>query len=83
MIQKPTAERVLSRALETGGDFAEIYLEDTRSNALVLLNGDIERANSSHRHGAGIRVYRDLFSVYVQTTETDEAHLLEAAARAA
>ena len=34
MVTKERAQAVLSAALETGGDFSEIFLEDTESNTL-------------------------------------------------
>ena len=54
MISKAVAERALARAVRTGGDFAEIFLEDTSSNALELVNGAIDSAATGRRHGAEV-----------------------------
>ena len=70
MILKSTAEQVLAAALRTGGDFAEIYCEDRRSGAMGLVDGHVEAASTVRRHGAGIRVFRGLNSVYVHTNDT-------------
>jgi len=83
LITKKTAEQVLSAALKTGGDFAEIFLEDRRSGALSLVDGHIEDAVNSRRHGAGIRIYQGLNSVYVHTNDTSLSGLLSAASKAA
>jgi len=73
----------LDAALATGGDFAEIFLEDTRTHALQLLGGHVETVNSNRAHGAGVRVFSGLNAVYAYTNDTDEAGLLRCAAQAA
>ena len=65
MLTQETASAVLSAALRTGGDFAEIFLEDRRNNVLSMRSGKIETVNSTRLHGAGVRVYSGLSSVYV------------------
>ena len=83
MIRKSTAELVLAYAVSTGGDFAELFLEDTRSGGISLVNGTIDNANTSRIHGAGIRIYHGLESIYVHTNDTSEAGLVKAAKQAA
>ena len=83
MLSGHIAENVLSAALETGGDFAEIFLEDTRRNALSLIDGAVEGANTQRAHGAGVRVYAGEDSVYVYTNDTSPEGLLKAARQAA
>jgi TldD protein len=50
---------VLEAALTTGADFAELYMEDTSSNALSLRSGEVDSATSARSVGAGVRVFRD------------------------
>ena len=83
MMTKSTAADVLRAALATGGDFAEIYCEDRRSGAMSLVSGHVEAASTVRRHGAGIRVFRGLNSVYVHTNDTSPSGLLAAANKAA
>ena len=83
MMTKSTAEQVLREALRTGGDFAEIFCEDRSSGAMGLVDGHVENASTVRRHGAGIRVYRGLNSVYVHTNDTGLMGLLAAARKAA
>ena len=83
MLTKTTAESVLREALRTGGDFAEIFCEDRRSGSMGLVDGRVEAAATVRRHGAGIRVYRGLNSVYVHTNDTAPSGLLAAARKAA
>ncbi|MDO4866380.1 MAG: TldD/PmbA family protein [Clostridia bacterium] len=83
MILKSTAEQVLNEALKTGGDFAEIFCEDRRSGVVGLVDRRVENASTVRRHGAGIRVYRGLNSVYVHTNDTSLSGLTAAARKAA
>ena len=83
MILKATAENVLREALRTGGDFAELFLEDRRSGAMSLVDGRVETASTVRRHGAGLRVYKGLNSVYVHTNDTSPSGLMASARKAA
>lgn len=83
MITRKNAEQVLAEALKTGGDFAEIFMEDRTSSALSLVDGHVEDAVNARRHGAGIRIYHGLNSVYVHTNDTSLSGLLSAASKAA
>lgn len=83
MITKTTAADTLRAALKTGGDFAEIFCEDRRSGAMALVSGHVEAASTLRRHGAGIRVFRGLNSVYVHTNDTSPSGLIAAARKAA
>ena len=83
MLKQDTALAVLEEALKTGGDFAEIFMEDRRNNTLVMRSGLIETVLSNRLHGAGVRVYSGLSSVYVYTNDTSEAGLKACAEKAA
>lgn len=48
--------KVMTVALEKGGDYADLYFEHTFSNALVLQDGAVNRASSTIDYGVGIRV---------------------------
>ena len=83
MINQILAQEALNAALSTGGDFAEIFVEDRRDNVLVLQDNRIETVNSGRIHGAGIRVYVGLNAVYTYTNDTDREGLLKCAKQAA
>lgn len=83
MIPKAVAERTLAEAVRTGGDFAELFMEDTRRTNVGLVDGKIDNATTGRRHGAGIRVYNGLESVYVHTNDTSAEGLLRTARQAA
>lgn len=83
MLDQSIAHDVLDAALSTGGDFAEIFLEDRRNNTLILQDNRLETVNSGRIHGAGIRVYVGLNAVYAYTNDTDREGLLRCAKQAA
>ena len=83
MITQQTAMAVLAEAVKTGGDFAEIFLEDRLNHSLSMLSGKVETVNSLRLHGAGVRVFSGTQGIYVYTNDTSEAGLIACARRAA
>ncbi len=83
MLNQQVAQAVIEEALKTGGDFAEIFLEDRLNNVLTMCSGKIETVNSGRLHGAGVRIFSGLRSVYVYTNDTSEKGLMDCARRAA
>lgn len=83
MLNKSTIEKVLNEALSTGGDFAEIFVEDKWSTSLLLISQKIDKALSGRDYGAGIRIFKDFFSVYAYTNDLSEDNLLKVAKEAA
>ncbi len=76
MISKSVAIDVLNVALSTGGDFAEIYIEEKNSSNIVVENGKVETAGSSLSFGAGIRILNKFQSVYGYTNDVSKKGLL-------
>jgi TldD protein len=74
-----TVERLLSRALTRGGDFAEIYAERSVITALSLDEGRIRSANVSETTGVGIRVVKGAQVGYAYSDDLDDAALNRAA----
>src|SRR3954451_14998523 len=58
IVDPDVVDRVLERALQRGGAFAEIYAEDKRGTGLGLDDGRIEQVTTGRDRGAGIRVVR-------------------------
>ena len=83
MVSRIALERALARALETGADFAEFFMEDTVANSITLNSGAIDAATTSRRHGAGLRLYQGLSSIYVHGTNTSPEGLMALAEQAA
>ncbi|MFW5998371.1 MAG: TldD/PmbA family protein, partial [Halanaerobiaceae bacterium] len=82
MLKKNVIKEALSTALKTGGDFAEIYVEDTHNTTLKMVKGDIERANSGRDYGVGIRIFNGNNAIYAYTNNTSRKNLLSVAGEA-
>ena len=61
--------KILSIALSRGGEYADIFLEDTRMSSLELQDNTVSQAQQVMLYGAGIRV--------VQGTETGYAYTMD------
>ena len=83
MLDRNIAAEVLARAVKTGGDFAEIFLEDSVRTNIALKSDRIESLGTSRMHGAGIRVFEGTKAIYVFTNDTSREGLLDCAAQAA
>ncbi|MBR3109102.1 MAG: TldD/PmbA family protein [Clostridia bacterium] len=83
MLKENVAQAVIAEALKTGGDFAEIFLEDRQNNNISMLSGKVESVNSRRLHGAGVRVFSGFQGVYVYTNDTSLNGLMACAKRAA
>lgn len=76
MISKSLALKVLNAALATGGDYAEIYIEQTDSENIVLENGKVETFSSKRGFGAGVRIMKEFTYVYGYTSDISPKSLL-------
>lgn len=83
MLSREIVKVVLQRALRTGGDFAEIFEEDTLANNLAMVNGNMDSISAGRVYGIGIRIFKGFKSVYAYTNENSLAALLETADKAA
>lgn len=83
MLSREVAQRVLGRCLITGGDFAEIFEEDTVNSTIGILNGKVENSVAGRSYGIGIRIFKGLKSVYAYTNNNSLSSLLDVAYKAA
>ena len=79
MISKSIALDVLNASLSSGGDYAEIYLEETLSSTFSLENGKVESVGTTLSYGAGIRILKGFASVYGYTSDLSRKSLLDLA----
>ena len=54
MVEQDVIERVLGTALRSGGEFAELYVEDRASSSAHLDDGKVDQVSSGRDRGAGI-----------------------------
>ncbi len=83
LIDRRTVNDVLNEALATGGDFSELYLEDTETNTMTMIDGKVDSANYQRKVGAGVRVLKGTRSAYAYSAETSEQALIACAKAAA
>ncbi len=83
MLSQTIAKEVLDTALATGGDFAEIFMEDRLDNSLLLQSDRLETVNSARLHGAGIRIFVGFNAIYTYTNDTSKEGLIRCAKQGA
>lgn len=83
MLNKQLIEDTLNAALSTGGDFAEIFVEDRTNNHMSLVSGVIDYIKSGRDYGVGIRIFKGFNSVYAYTNKSDRDTLISTAKKAA
>ena len=83
LIAETLAAAVLERALKGGADYGEVFVEDTESRQLELMDGRVEKAGYVRSCGVGVRVLLGTKSAYAYTAGLAERDLLETAAAAA
>ena len=79
MIAKDVLKEVLSVALNNGGDFADVFVEQRRTSAVFCEDNRIERVNTGLDVGAGIRVIQGDSTAYAYTNDLSPTGLREAA----
>jgi TldD protein len=72
-------KRVISTALRNGGEYGEVYIEDSTATTLMNEGGELEKAVSGVDSGAGIRIIHDNNTVYGYTNDLSENSLLRLA----
>lgn len=81
MLQKQEMEEVLSILLEAGGDFGELFFEDTRSAEMSMIDGKLEKVNSGRICGIGLRAFLNTNAVYAYTNDLSIENLKGTARR--
>ncbi|MDR1127736.1 MAG: TldD/PmbA family protein [Treponema sp.] len=83
MLDKTVVHDVLEAALATGGDFAELFVENNAKNSIVMINGVVEKAQAGIDYGAGIRIFNGHNAIYAYTNDTSRESLIKTALGAA
>ena len=82
-VDEALLRRTLAEALSRGADFADLYFQSTKSNAITLEDGLISRAVSSLDRGVGIRAVKGDQTGYAYSEELEPEAMLRAARTAA
>ena len=83
MIARQICERVLQKAVSTGADFAELFVENTLNHTIDMVDSLVDDVTDARIAGASVRVFKGLRSVSATTVDTSETGLLRCAEQAA
>ncbi len=72
-------QAVLKRVLKNGGEFADLFVEDLDSTAILFEAGRIDNIVGGLDRGAGIRVVANGRTIYAYTNDLTQEGLLELA----
>ena len=83
MLPKRLLEEVLQKALSTGADFAEIYVERTKENSIFMIDSRVDSIKDRLISGVGIRILKGTRCVTGSTSSMEREALLACAGRVA
>jgi TldD protein len=83
LLDKNLVDAVIKRALRSGADFVELYVERKRNQAISVEESKVQRVNSGNDRGAGLRIIHGGVVSYVYTEDLSEDGLLHTAEMAA
>jgi TldD protein len=83
LVPADVLQRVIAEAMRTGGDFAEVFIEDRANSSALFDDGRVEELTSGAERGAGIRVISGDTTGFAHTADLTESGLLAAAVAAA
>lgn len=75
--------KIIRAALAEGGEYADLYIENSAPTAIVVEDGKVEKVLTGVESGAGIRVIIGLRTVYAYTNDLTERALVELAGKVA
>ncbi len=78
-ITQDLAKEILETLLATGGEFAEVYMENTTNETMQMRQGMLAGANVSKVEGAAVRVIKDGTEVNASVTDFSAEKLLATA----
>lgn len=71
--------KVIAEAMSEGADFSDLYFEHSKSNSLVLQDGEVNRVSSHIDYGVGIRALQGERTGFAFVENTELKDLLQAA----
>ncbi len=79
MLDKGLLLEVIKKALSSGGEFADVFVEQRRQTSIVLEDGKIEKIVAGSETGAGIRLIHGGRTAYAFGNDLTEGALIRAA----
>ncbi|MBQ8205900.1 MAG: TldD/PmbA family protein [Bacilli bacterium] len=78
-MQKKQILDILNAALASGGDYSELFFEDTNSKDIVLEDGNVSKTSTGNVFGCGIRIFKKDKCVYGYSNDVSYKNLLKLA----
>ena len=82
MLSDDRINAIIDASMSKGADLAEVYIQDSSSRGVSLLNGKVLRASTNRTVGVGIRIMSGVNSVYVYSNNLDPEGLIHMAKEA-
>lgn len=76
MLPETTVRKILDLGLNRGADFAEVFVEESETSSIDLLEQKLDRINSGNAFGVGIRLLFGNESAYGYSSDVSEDALL-------
>lgn len=83
MLSKALLTEVLHKAMSTGADFAEVYVENTKENGIHMIDNKVESIKNRVISGVGIRILKGTRCITGSTSSLERSDLLACATRVA
>lgn len=77
MLKKQELQLLLDESLSTGADFAEIYLEDSKTEVIRVTSGEVTQIDRGNTYGAGVRLISGIDEVYGYTNHVSFEQILD------
>ncbi len=73
---------VLEEALKNGGEYADLFFEDTKTNSISFLDKKVDDINLGVSYGVGLRVIVNKKTIYLYSNDTSNDSLIKLAKNA-
>src|SRR5260370_42183678 len=83
LLEQSLVDGVIKRALRSGADFVELFVERKRNQSISVEESKVQRVSSGNDLGAGLRIIHQGTVSYVYTEDLSEDGLLKTADLAA
>ena len=73
---------ILEEALKNGGEYADLFFEDTKTNNIAFLDKKVDDINLGISYGVGLRVIVNKKTIYLYSNDTSDESLIKLAKNA-
>ena len=81
MLSRTLLTEILHKAMSTGADFAEVYVENTRENTISMVDNKVNTIADKIISGVGIRILKGTKCVSGNCSSLERTDLLACATR--